>query len=77
MESGVRFTHNSGRAGRKWLPETLGAGTALFDMDGDGWLDVLFVNGRDWQPRGRRSIAGAVPKQRKRHVRRRDARQRP
>ena len=51
--SGIKFVHNSGRAGRKLLPETMGAGVALFDADGDGWLDVLFVNGRDWSPRGR------------------------
>jgi enediyne biosynthesis protein E4 len=55
--AGIRFVHNSGRAGKKYLPETLGSGVALFDADGDGWPDVLFVNSRDWQPRpGRRSL---------------------
>lgn len=54
--SGVRFVHNSGRAGQKWMPETLGSGVVVFDADGDGWLDLLFVNGRDWKPRGRRSL---------------------
>ena len=54
--SGIRFTHNSGRAGQKWLPETLGAGVAAFDFDGDGWTDLLFVNGRDWTPGKRRSL---------------------
>jgi len=55
--AGIRFVHNSGRAGQKWLPETLGSGVAFFDADGDGWADLLFVNGRDWTPRGRRSTA--------------------
>ena len=54
--SGIKFTHNSGRSGKKYLPETLGAGVAIFDADGDGWLDVLFINGRDWDPKGRTSL---------------------
>ncbi len=54
--SGIRFTHNSGATGKKYLPETLGSGCALFDADGDGWLDILLINGRDWVPRGRKTL---------------------
>jgi len=55
--AGIHFVHNSGRSGRKYLPETLGSGVAFFDFDGDGWLDALLVNGKDWTPRGRRSTS--------------------
>ncbi|MBM3782856.1 MAG: CRTAC1 family protein [Acidobacteria bacterium] len=33
----------------------MGAGCAFIDADGDGWPDIVFVNSRDWTPRGRRS----------------------
>jgi hypothetical protein len=49
--AGITFTHNSGRAGKKYLPETMGSGGAFVDLDGDGWLDVVLVNSRDWTPK--------------------------
>jgi enediyne biosynthesis protein E4 len=55
--AGIRFTHNSGQSAARYLPETLGSGAAFVDVDGDGWLDIVFVNGRDWQPRGTHSTA--------------------
>ena len=55
-QAGIHFTHNAGRAGKKYLPETLGAGCAFFDADGDGWPDILLINSKDWSPRGRRSL---------------------
>src|SRR6185369_5139077 len=55
--AGIHFTHNAGKAGKKYLPETMGSGVAWIDVDGDGWQDLLFVNSRDWTPRGRKSTA--------------------
>ena len=46
--SGIEFHHNSGAYGGKLLPETLGSGCAFLDYDGDGWQDVLLINGMDW-----------------------------
>ena len=46
--SGVSFVHVNGAAGKKWMPETMGSGVAAFDADGDGRVDLLFVNGRWW-----------------------------
>jgi hypothetical protein len=46
--SGIDFHHVSGAFGSKWMPESLGAGVALFDPDADGDLDVLLVQGTVW-----------------------------
>jgi len=47
-QSGIHFSHNSGAYGEKFLPETMGSGCAFLDYDGDGWQDVLLINGMDW-----------------------------
>ena len=43
-ESGIDFKHNSGAFGKKYLPETMGAGSAFIDYNRDGWQDIIFVN---------------------------------
>jgi enediyne biosynthesis protein E4 len=54
--AGITFVHNSGRAGKKYLPETLGSGVAFLDANSDGWADILLVNSRNWKPGPRRSL---------------------
>ncbi len=54
QSAGIRFQHNSGAYGGKLLPETLGSGCAFLDYDGDGWQDILLVNGMDWPGHKRR-----------------------
>jgi hypothetical protein len=49
--AGIRFTHNSGAFGKKYLPETMGSGCAFLDVDNDGWQDILFVQSRNWPER--------------------------
>ena len=59
-QAGIKFVHNAGKTGKKYLPETLGSGAAFIDADGDGWIDVLLVNSKDWNPAGRRSTRGPL-----------------
>jgi enediyne biosynthesis protein E4 len=56
--AGIRFRHNSGAFGKKYLPETMGSGVCVLDYDNDGWQDVLFVQSMDWpEHKTRRSTA--------------------
>src|SRR5947209_11574123 len=48
QSAGLRFTHNNGAFGQKFLPETLGPGCAFVDFDNDGYPDILLVNGQSW-----------------------------
>ncbi|PYX38383.1 MAG: CRTAC1 family protein [Acidobacteria bacterium] len=48
LQAGIQFHHHSGAYGCKLLPETLGSGCAFLDYDGDGWQDIILINGMDW-----------------------------
>src|SRR5262245_9677585 len=46
--AGIKFVHNSGAFGKKYMPETVGSGCAFLDYDGDGWQDILLINSMNW-----------------------------
>ncbi len=47
-QAGIHFVHNTGAFGKKYLPETMGAGCAFLDYDNDGNPDILLINGMDF-----------------------------
>jgi hypothetical protein len=57
-EAGVDFTHESGARGGKLLPECLGGGVAIVDLDRDGALDLVFTQGQPLEPAAGDPAAG-------------------
>lgn len=57
-EAGVDFTHESGARGGKLLPECLGGGVAVVDLDGDGRPDLVFTQGQPLEPAEGDAAAG-------------------
>ena len=49
--AGIRFKHENGAFGKKYLPETMGSGCAFVDVDGDGWQDIVLVQSSTWPGR--------------------------
>ena len=43
--AGIRFRHQASHTSQKYLIETMGAGVAWLDYDGDGNIDLFFVSG--------------------------------
>ncbi len=44
-ESGIAFRHTDGSSGRHYIVETVTAGLATFDYDGDGLIDIYLLSG--------------------------------
>lgn len=47
--TGITFVHTDGSSGQRYIVETVTAGLALFDYDGDGHVDIYFLNGAPLQ----------------------------
>ena len=48
--SGLDFRHSTGKTGRFYLPEMETGGVGLIDYDGDGWLDIVCIDGGSLEP---------------------------
>src|SRR5207244_3595278 len=59
-EMGLTFNHQNASTKMKLLPETMGSGCALFDYDGDGFLDIYLMNGRSLTHEASPSLANAL-----------------
>ncbi len=45
-QTGIHFVHTDGSSGRHYIVESVASGLALFDYNGDGKIDIYFLNGR-------------------------------
>ncbi len=43
-KSGIAWRHENAKSSERHLPETVSPGAAVFDYNGDGWMDLYFVN---------------------------------
>jgi hypothetical protein len=59
-DAGISFRHVSGATGKRYLIETMGPGVAFLDYDGDGYLDIYFVNGQYLPPDTRRDATNRL-----------------
>jgi hypothetical protein len=53
--TGIRWVHKNAHSPKRYLPETMSGGIAIFDFDGDGWMDIFLVNSgtsKFYQPPG-------------------------
>ncbi len=57
-ESGIAFHHHHGGDGQGYIVEGVVGGMALFDFDGDGLIDVYFLNGAPLEG----TVAESVPR---------------
>ena len=44
-QTGISFVHTDGSSGQRYIVETVCCGLALLDYDGDGDVDIYFLNG--------------------------------
>lgn len=58
-ETGITFVHTDGSSGKRYIVETVSAGLATFDYNGDGRIDILFLNGA---PLPGASASGSPPR---------------
>src|SRR5262249_34691473 len=54
-QAGITWRHINGESPDRYLIEAMGGGVAFLDFDGDGLLDLLFVNGGE-TPHAKSSI---------------------